>query len=311
MREALIFIGGVAICVALYYGGGELYYRYQSARSASNLQKIADLMQIGPDIARADDGKGTVALPSGAANPTEDAPAIPATPTPETIPSGSDPATGDTSDEGDSGDAPGGDTLPVPTPEPQVMYQFSAVYDMNPDIVAWIAIDDTPVNYPVMQTKGDEEVYIQRNFEKKQDLNGLPFMDERCDIAAPTVNTIVYAHNMRNGSMFATLLKYKDEAFYKAHPIIHFTTLYEAADYEIIAAFRSRVAYVNEVTFRYYNFIDTVSPEDFDSFIDSIKGLTPYDIEHTAGFGDSLLTLSTCDRTIDDGRYVVVAKKVE
>jgi sortase B len=116
---------------------------------------------------------------------------------------------------------------------------------------------------------------------------------------------------MRNGSMFSTLLKYKDESFYKAHSIIHFSTLYETADYEIIAAFRSRVAYVNENTFKYYNFIDTPNKDDFDGFIDNIKTLTPYDIDCTAGFGDRLLTLSTCDRSIDDGRYVVVAKKVE
>ena len=110
--------------------------------------------------------------------------------------------------------------------------------------------------------------------------------------------------------MFASLLDYKNKDFYEAHPVICFDTVYGRAEYEIIACFQSRVAYIDEKTFRYYNFIDTDSAEEFNEFISNIKAMSYYDIPATAEFGDSLITLSTCDREIQNGRMAVVARKI-
>ncbi len=195
--------------------------------------------------------------------------------------------------------------------EPEVLYEYSALYERNPDLIGWIEIPGTIVNYPVMQTKEDQNFYLRRDFDKQDDVSGLPFLDARSDILDRTTNLLIYGHNMKNGSMFATLLEYKDQDFYNEHKTIVFNTIYEKAEYEIVAAFQSAIADVDEDVFRYYNFIDAATKEEFDSFISSISALTEYDTGVHAEYGDELITLSTCDKSVDeDGRYVVVARKI-
>lgn len=200
-------------------------------------------------------------------------------------------------------------TEPPVTPEPVILAEYEKLYLRNSDLVGWIKIDDTEINYPVMQTKNDNEFYLRRDFDKQDDKNGLPFVDSNSDVFKPTTNILVYGHSMNSGLMFATLLKYKDESFFKKHPVIHFDTLYEHGEYEIVAAFRSQIAYVDEVTFRYYQFFDTDSETEFNDFISNVKKLSYYDTGVKAEFGDQLLTLSTCDKSVKDGRMVIVARK--
>ena len=112
--------------------------------------------------------------------------------------------------------------------------------------------------------------------------------------------------------MFDELVKYKDEAFYKEHPTIRFTTNKEDATYEIIAAFKSRVYYQDETdVFRYYNFVNAENIKDYTEYVNNCKSASLYDTEKTAILGDQLLTLSTCDYEVQNGRFVVVAKKVK
>ena len=111
--------------------------------------------------------------------------------------------------------------------------------------------------------------------------------------------------------MFAQLLKYEDEAFYKKNPIIRFTTEEEDAIYEIISVFRSRVYYKREKdVFRYYYFIDAENKEEYDNYVSECKKASLYDIETTAEYGNQLITLSTCEYSQKDGRFVVVARKI-
>ncbi len=201
-------------------------------------------------------------------------------------------------------------TLGNDTATPEILYEYSTLYERNSDLIGWIEIPGTIVNYPVMQTKEDQNFYLRRDFDKEDDVSGLPFLDARSDILDRTTNLLIYGHNMKNGTMFATLLEYKDQSFYEEHKTIVFNTIYEKAEYEIIASFRSSIAYVDEDVFRYYNFIDAATPEEFNSFIENINALTEYDTGITAEYGDELITLSTCDKSIDDGRYVIVAKKI-
>lgn len=193
----------------------------------------------------------------------------------------------------------------------QVLYQYSVLYERNPDMAGWIRIEDTVVNYPVMLTPGDEEYYLKRGFDKKSDINGIPFMDTRCTITEPVSNYLIYGHNMKNGSMFSSLLKYEDRAFYLEHPLIYFDTVYEAGVYEIVGAFRTAVAYVGQDVYRYYQFIQAASQEEFDEYIGFVKENSFYETGITAEYGTQLLTLSTCDRSIEDGRFVVVARKMD
>lgn len=202
------------------------------------------------------------------------------------------------------------DSTPVEPTEPVILPEYEALYNMNRDFVGWIKIDDTEINYPVMQTKWNNEFYLERDFDCNDDHNGLPFVDKNSDVFKPTTNILVYGHSMNSGLMFAALLKYKDEAFFKKHPVIHFDTLYEHGEYEIVAAFRSRIADKSEETFRYYTFFDTDSEDEFNIFIKNVKQLSYYETGIKPTFGDELLTLSTCDKTLKDGRMVIVARKV-
>lgn len=192
-----------------------------------------------------------------------------------------------------------------------VIAKYSQLYSRNSDLVGWISIDNTKIDYPVMQTLNDEEYYLHRDFDKQDTDSGLPFMDIRCIVKKPSTNFLIFGHNMKNGDMFADLLKYESRDYYEKHKIIRFDTIYEEALYEIIAVFRTRVAYKDENTFRFYNFIEADSELDFDYYIANINALRLYDTGVTVKRDDTLLTLATCEYSVEDGRFVVVARKIK
>ena len=191
-----------------------------------------------------------------------------------------------------------------------VLDQYKSLYNSNKNLIGWLKIDDTIIDYPVMQTE-DNEFYLNHNTEQQPDKNGTLFMDAACSITKPSTNYIIYGHNMRSGRMFGSLSKYKDASFCESHPVIQFDTIYESARYQVMYAFESRIYNEDEVVFKYYQFIDAASAKEFDSYMDEMKQLSLYDTGVTASFGDQLLTLSTCDYGEEDGRFVVVAKRID
>ena len=125
----------------------------------------------------------------------------------------------------------------------------------------------------------------------------------------PSTNMIMYGHNMKNGTMFTSLMNYKNQEYFKQHPTIRFTTTTSDDIYEIISAFESKIYSDSEDVFKYYNFINADNEKEFNDYITNIKRLSLYNIEKTAKYGDELITLSTCAYHAKDGRFVVVAKK--
>ena len=189
-----------------------------------------------------------------------------------------------------------------------MLNQYYDLYEQNNDMVGWIKIEGTDINYPVMYRNDSNDYYMNRNFEGKTQASGIPFMDMECDLSKPSDNIIIYAHNMRNGTMFAPLLKYEDEKFLDEHRIINFDTLYKKGKYKIISVFKTQVGSNHE--FKYYNFINAHSAEDFENFIDGAKQLSIHDIDETAVYGDYMLTLSTCSYSRKNERFVVIAKRI-
>ena len=173
---------------------------------------------------------------------------------------------------------------------------------------AYICIPNTAVNYPVMFTPEEPQKYLRKNLEGEYSVSGVPFLDgastPECD------NLIVYGHNMKNGTMFGSLKQYDDLSFLKENALVRFDTIYEKGLYEIMYVFRSRVYSEDEIVFKYYQFIDAQSEQEFDSYMNDMEGMSLYDTGVTASFGDRLLTLSTCDYQEKNVRFVVVAKKV-
>ena len=179
----------------------------------------------------------------------------------------------------------------------------------NPDIVGWLEIEGTSINYPVLQGN-DNEYYMTHNYKKQKSKNGSIFLTKDYDWSIPSSNLLIYGHNLSNGTMFQELLKYEKEDFYKKHPIIRFTTNNEDAEYEIISAFKSRVYYKSEKNvFRYYYFVNAKTEAEYNEFVQNAKKASLYNIDKTAQYGDQLITLSTCSYHVEDGRFAVVGRK--
>ena len=180
------------------------------------------------------------------------------------------------------------------------------LYELNNDFIGWLKINGTNISYPVMQTDSNrKDYYLRKNFYKEYSQLGTPYIAEYCNVQTSD-NVIIYGHHITNYQVFGELEKYKKKEFYDNHKIINFNTIYENADYEIIAVFKT-VAYTG---FKYYQFINSSSEDEFNTFIKRCKELSFYNTGKTAKYGDKLLTLSTCEYSAKNGRLVVVAKKI-
>lgn len=198
----------------------------------------------------------------------------------------------------------------LPTePEEPLLEKYAALYEENHDLAGWLSIEGMVIDYPVMQCE-DDEYYLHHDFYGNDSKYGCLYVRGVADVDTPGTNFIIYGHNMKDGSMFGDLDLYRRESFYREHPIISFDTLYEERTYEIIAVFRSQVYHSGEDAFRYYQFYEAQTQEEFAYFYENIKALALYDTGVTAEFGDTFLTLSTCAYHVEDGRFVVVAKAV-
>lgn len=192
---------------------------------------------------------------------------------------------------------------------PEVLDEYKNLYNSNKRLIGWLKIDDTKIDYPVMQTTNNE-YFLNHNFNQQSDRNGALFLDKDCDVLEPSTNLIIYGHHMKSGNMFGTLDKYSSEEFYKEHPVIQFDSIYEKGTYEVMYVFRSKIYSEEDVVFKYYQFIDAGSEQEFNSNMQEMASMSLYDTGVTASYGDRLLTLSTCDYYVDNGRFVVVAKRV-
>ena len=183
---------------------------------------------------------------------------------------------------------------------------YEELFLKNNDMVGWISVEGTTINYPVMQTKDSPNYYLNHNFNREYSDLGVPYVQENCDLEASD-NVIIYGHHIKGGKMFGSLDKYTSKSFYEKHRFIQFNTLSQQAGYQVIAVFKT-VAY-SSAGFRYYDFVNAENEADFDAYIAKCKELSLYDTGESAKYGDKLITLSTCKQFAENGRLVVVAKK--
>ena len=193
---------------------------------------------------------------------------------------------------------------------PDVLPEYKTLYNSNKNLIGWIKIDDTIIDYPVMQC-GDNEFYLSHNFDSEEDVAGTLFLDCNCDVLRGCDNYIIYGHHLQSGRMFSSIGEYESESYYESHKYIQFDTIYERQLYQVMYAFRSRVYTEDEITFKYYQFINANSEEEFNSYMAEMEAESFYDTGVRAFYGDQLLTLSTCDYQEQNGRFVVVAKRIQ
>lgn len=199
------------------------------------------------------------------------------------------------------------DTQQETASEPEKQASYQNLYWENTDMVGWILIEDTNIDYPVMQTPADPTYYLKHDFEKNYTDYGCPFMQANCDALAPSDNLIIYGHNMKDGSMFADLAKYRSKDFWQTHKTVWFDTELGSSAYEIFAVIHTTVQADDADAFPFYWFVDAASPEEFADYVSACKAQALYDTGISAEYGDKLLTLSTCDNITDDGRLLVIA----
>ena len=193
--------------------------------------------------------------------------------------------------------------------ELKVLKKYEAVYQKNKKVVGWLSIPDTKIDYPVMQTVNND-YYLDHNFDQEYDKNGSIFLDKDCDPGHPNDNMIIYGHHMKSGKMFGNLNYYAKESYYEEHPYINFDTIYEEGTYQVMYVFRSQIYNEEDIVFKYYKFIDATSEDEFYSNLEEMQAISLYDTGVRAVYGDKLITLSTCDSSANNGRFVVVAKKI-
>ncbi len=213
----------------------------------------------------------------------------------------------------DTTTAPAEQTPAEPVPEEPVntrlLEKYQSLWQKNNDFSGWLRIEGTNVDYPVMYTPNDPEYYLRRGFNKKYAGSGSLFVGPG---SSPDGNhAIIYGHHMRNGSMFGSLPSYAKASYAKQHPVICYDTLTEIRDYEVLGAFYSKV-YNNTDTgvFKYYQYADLSDPQVFDEYIRHVKAESLYDTGLDVQYGDSILTLSTCSYHTKNGRFVVMARKI-
>ena len=184
---------------------------------------------------------------------------------------------------------------------------YAAIKALNQDFAAWLTIEDTPIDYPVMATPEDMQYYIHRDFYGKDSVSGTLFLGD--DFSTESMSMIIYGHNMKNGTMFGELDRYARDSYWREHPVIRLSTVDEDREYEIFAAFQTRLLYEGEEGFAYYAYTGDLSQEEYEEFVEQAKAMTPYDTGITPEYGEQLVMLSTCSYHTENGRFVVVGRE--
>lgn len=197
---------------------------------------------------------------------------------------------------------------------PHILPQYELFHQDYPDLFGWLKIPGTSIDHPVMQSddeqRGEKYYYLHRDYTGKQSEAGSLFVEGRSSRFPQDDNTVIYGHNMSNGHNFGMLEKYKDSDFFKEHPVIQYDTIYETGTYQIVAVLITRILYQEEDGFRYYRFYNYHSRQEFLECRDFIQENRLYDTGQDLEYGDQLVMLSTCEYSRENGRLVVVAKKV-
>ncbi|MEY8482556.1 class B sortase [Lachnospiraceae bacterium 48-21] len=180
---------------------------------------------------------------------------------------------------------------------------FEGLKKINPDVVAWIQIPALDISYPMVQGR-DNYYYLHHLFDGLENKNGSIFVDYHNQPDFMDSNTIVYGHNMKNGSMFGTLECYQDKELYQKYPYFYIYVPGYVLEYQIISCYAGR----NGSTGYTYSF---PKPKDFRKFADTVLSYSAYDTGAVVTDTDKIVTLSTCVNTDRNYRYLVHGKMIK
>lgn len=192
----------------------------------------------------------------------------------------------------------------LPIEEPSFVVDFDKLREMNKDVVAWIRFEEpSQISYPVVRCL-DNKKYLDTTFEGRKNSAGALFVDYRNTGDFSDRNSFIYGHNMKNGSMFGQLRKYKNSTFCQENPYFYiYTPDGKELKYQVFA-----VSVVKDASESYKRAFD--DDEDFKQYIDYIRSISRYSPEVEVGADSQIVSLSTCTNVSDDERLLVHGVKV-
>lgn len=183
-----------------------------------------------------------------------------------------------------------------------ITVDFEALLATNEDVVGWIYSKDTVINYPIAQGEDNDE-YLHHLLDGTYNSSGTLFVDCECAPEFAGANTIVYGHNMKNGSMFYSLLNYREQSYYDAHPVMYLNT--PSQNYRI-DVFSGYICNYDSDTYT----LSFPSEEDYVKYQQKMKSQSDFNCDVELAPTDRVITLSTCTYEYDNARYVVQGKLV-
>ena len=203
---------------------------------------------------------------------------------------------------------------------------YNNLIKRNDDVVGWLRINNTQVNYPLLIDPGDitpgmgygdqyveyNEYYLHHDIDRKYLFEGNIYMDCRDNFGAveglQSENLVIYGHNMLNGSQFGNLRLYKDPSYYSSNPFVYLSSIYK--DYEYVIVSFCITSGNADTDFRYWDMEELDTQEDFDYYVNRIKRDQLLDTGVDVKYGDKLLTLSTCHADEDNTRFIILARRL-
>lgn len=193
---------------------------------------------------------------------------------------------------------------------------WDKLLEINDDIVGWIQVNDTKIDYPVLWCKDDNrnyQYYLSHNYKGDYDSYGSIFVDYRCVDGTDSKNLVLHGHHMNDGSMFGDLLNYGGTSgnldFYKKAPVIEFDTPDGDGTYKIISVFKTNTL-SSQGEFFNYMIGEFLNEKDFMNYVYDVRIRSLINCPVDVNEDDELLTLSTCSYEFTNFRTVVVARKV-
>lgn len=201
---------------------------------------------------------------------------------------------------------------PTPTPAPTELprMDFTDLLAQNPDVVGWITIEDTPVNYPLLQGT-DNEFYLRHGLDGAYDVLGVPYVDYECDVEHGR-HLILYGHNMGVGETerFSSLQNYKDPDYYVQHPVIQLDTLYDSTLYKVVAVYALTARTDDPDYFAFNAYADFADDESEQRYLDEVAARAFYTTGDYVRADERLLTLCFCTYEMEDARMLVMARSL-
>lgn len=205
---------------------------------------------------------------------------------------------------------PAAEGEPIPTPASTSLPRkdFTDLLARNPDVVGWIAIEDTPVDFPVVQGR-DNDYYLRHDLDGNYDLEGLPYADYECDVEKGR-HLILYGHNMGVGetARFSSLQNYRQPDYYTRHPVITVDTLWGSTLYKVTAVYLLTARPSDADYFAFNQYVDFADEAAQQRYLEEIAARALYTAGDFIHPDERLLSLCICTYEMEDARLVVMAR---